>query len=237
MQPPALIASVIGRDFTLAALHAVADVPEDAVAAGLDEAVRVGVLEEQVCVGGVQYRLRPCFFRQTFYEELRVARRIRLHQQVACVLEAQYSPSPAAAGEGGRGIGSRLADHAAELAEHFTHSSDPADLAKVVGYAQAVAERAVSVYAYSEAVRLLEQALDVQEVLDPDDNAKRCDLLLVLGEALIVVGEPLRVAMEVAEQAWGLASAAGDPERAGRAGILAVRALNRWGAPLRVGCQ
>ena len=34
------------------------------------------------------------------------------------------------------------------------------------------------VFAYSEAVRHLEQALRTQEVLDPDDQTKRCDLLL-----------------------------------------------------------
>ena len=34
------------------------------------------------------------------------------------------------------------------------------------------AQRATDVYAYGEAVRLLQQALKVQEVLDPDDKAK-----------------------------------------------------------------
>ena len=59
-------------------------------------------------------------------------------------------------------------------------------------YGELAAQRALSVYAYGEAVRHLEQALEVQEVLDPDDKAKRCDLLLALGEALLPAGEPLR---------------------------------------------
>ena len=41
-----------------------------------------------------------------------------------------------------------------------------------------------------EAVRLLEQTLQVQEVLDPEDKAKRCDLLLALSEAPMDAREP-----------------------------------------------
>jgi hypothetical protein len=38
-----------------------------------------------------------------------------------------------------------------ELAEHFSHSTDPADLAKAVKYGEMAAKRASSVYAYAEA--------------------------------------------------------------------------------------
>jgi len=41
-------------------------------------------------------------------------------------------------------------------------------------------------------VQLLEQALKVQEVLDPEDKEKRCDLLLALSAALIYANEPQR---------------------------------------------
>ena len=72
----------------------------------------------------------------------------------------------------------RVEEHAAELAEHFSHSSDRDDLSRAIHYAERAAWRAMAVYAYGEAVRHLEQALDVQEVLDADETAKRCDLLL-----------------------------------------------------------
>ena len=58
---------------------------------------------------------------------------------------------------------SRLEEHAVELAEHFSYSSDAADLKKAVCYGEMAARRATDVYAYGEAVRLLEQALKVQE--------------------------------------------------------------------------
>ena len=52
------------------------------------------------------------------------------------------------------------------------------------------AKRATDVYAYGEAVRLLEHAIKVQNVLDPEDKGKACDLLLALCEALLAVPRP-----------------------------------------------
>ena len=106
----------------------------------------------------IRYRFTHAFFRQTLYEEMIAPQRLKLHQQVARALETQYAK--------------RLEEHAAELAEHFSQSTDPADLKKAVKYGEMAAKRATDVYAYGEAVRLLDQALKVQKVLDPDDKAK-----------------------------------------------------------------
>jgi hypothetical protein len=133
---------------------------------------------------------------------------------VARVLEQQYAV--------------RLEEHAAELAEHFAQSSDPGDLAKAVRYAELAAQRATAVFAYGEAVHHLEQALLAQEVLDPNDQAKRCNLLLALAEALGPAGEPQRVFDDVAEQALPLAEALGDGPRCAHTCLLAFEALDRW---------
>jgi tetratricopeptide (TPR) repeat protein len=210
------IAAVIGRDFRLDTLQSVAGVDEDALVAAVEEATRVAVLQEQARVGGIQYRFTHAFFRQTLYEELSAPRRLRFHQQIARILEQQY--------------GTRLEEHAAELAEHFAQSTDAEDLRKAIHYAELAAQRAMSVYAYGESVRHLEQALDVQEVLDPDDNARRCDLLLVLSEALVSAGEPLRVAEVIAPDAVARAVASSDLDAAARASVMALQALDRYGA-------
>ena len=201
-------ASVIGREFSLSVLRQLAGVPEEDLFGGLEEAQGAAVIEERSSVGGaVTYRFAHAFFRQTLYEEIIAPRRIRLHQQVARALEQVY---PA-----------RLEEHAAELAEHFAHSSDPVDLAKAVEYGQRAAARSMSVYAYGEAARLLEQALQVQEVLGLEDKTKRCDLLLSLGDALLDSGEPQRILDEVAPEAFALAEALDDGSRASRACRLA----------------
>ena len=210
------VAAVIGREFRLDVLGKVSRVADDDALAALEEGLKVGVLEEQARVGTVLYRFSHAFFRQTLYEELSAARRIRLHQEVGRALEEVHAR--------------RLDDHAPELAEHFSHSSDPADLAKAVHYGELGARKAMAVFAHGEAARLLARALEVQEVLDPDDRARRCDLLLALGNALGPAGEPQRVFQEVAEQAFTLAGGAGDRERVARACELAIEAYLRFGS-------
>jgi len=212
------IAAVIGREFGLATLNAVAGMAEETLDAAVEEAVRVGVLEDRSQRGSVRFRFSHAFFRQTLYEELFTPRRLRLHQQVARALEQQYA--------------TRLEEHAAELAEHFAQSSEPADLKKAVIYAELAAQGALSVYAYGEAVRHLELAQQGQEVLDPDDKGKRCDLLLALGDALIPAGEPLRAAEVVAEEALALGEAIADPARASRSCRVALSGLTAHGAAM-----
>ncbi len=208
------VAAVIGREFEMQTLEAVADVSEDDLASALEEAVGAAVIEERSragVVGAVRYRFTHAFFRQTLYEELIAPRRIRLHQQVARALETQYA--------------SRLDERAAELAEHFSYSSDAADLAKAVEYCQRAAERAAAVYDYGETARLLDRALGVQDVLDPDDTERRCDLLLALADALLSSDEPSRAESEVAEEAFALAEGLGDADRAAHACIAGLDGL------------
>ena len=210
------IAAVIGRDFALETLQAIAGMQEEEVLVGLEEALKVGVVEDQSRGAMARYRFTHAFFRQTLYEETITPRRIRLHQQVAQALQTQYS--------------ARLEEHAVELAEHFAYNTDSAELAKAVEYSEMAARRAMSVYDYGEASRLLEQALNVQEVLDPDDKTKRCDLLLALGEALSPIGESQRVFESLAPEALALAESLDDQERASRTCQMALDALRRYGS-------
>jgi tetratricopeptide (TPR) repeat protein len=205
------VASVIGRDFTLDTLTEVTDINEDVFADALNEAVGLSILEERSQVGSIRYRFTHAFFRQTLYEEMVAPRRLRLHQQVARALEKQHEK--------------RLEEHAAELVDHFSHSTDPADLEKAVSYGEMAAQRAINVYAYGEAVRLLEQALKVQEVLDSEDKGKVCDLLLALGDALQESGQHQRAFDVELPEAFALADAIGDRHRASLACYQAEKAL------------
>ena len=164
------------------------------------------------------FRFAHAFFRQTLYEETFAPRRIRMHQQVGRALEEAYT--------------SRLEEHADELAEHFSQSTELEDLEKALKYGEMAARRAKSVYAWSEAARLLDQALQVQEVLNPDDKARRCDLLLDLGDALLPAGEGGRVVETVAPEAFALAEALNDRTRAVRACWTASMGLFRVYGPV-----
>ena len=183
---------------------------------GLEEALKVGVVEDQSRGTIARYRFTHAFFRQTLYEETITPRRIRLHQQVAQALQTQYS--------------ARLEEHVVELAEHFAFYTESEGLAKAVDYGEMAARRAMSVFDYGEASRLREQAIGVQEVLDPDDKAKLCDLLLSLGDALNLAGEPQRVFEALALEALALAEALDDQDRASQTCQMAMRALVSYGS-------
>ncbi len=194
------IAAVIGREFRLDVLQRVAGASEDEVIVALEQATERAVVEVRSGLGAnVGYRFAHAFFRQTLYEELSPPRRIRMHQQVARALEAVY--------------GRRVEEHAAELAEHYSYSSDHADLAKAVEYGELAAGRAMAVFAYGEAVRHLERALEVQEVLDPDAKARRCDLLLALGASIVPTAEQDRMFEQIAPEAFALAVELRDRDR------------------------
>ena len=210
------VAAVMGRDFSLDVLRDVAGVPEEQLLSAIEEAMGVSLLQEHSEGRDVRYRFTHAYFRQTLYGEMIAPRRLRLHNDVAKALERHY--------------GTRLEEHAAELAEHFAHSSTEEDLRKAVHYGELAGQRAAGVYAHGEAARLLEQALQVQEVLDPNDAAKRYDLLHALATALLSAGETQRVSGEVAPELWEIAQELGDDERGAVAAEVAVWALAYYGA-------
>ena len=205
------IAAVMGRDFSLDVLRAVAGVPEEQLLSAIEEATAVALLEEHTQGRDVRYRFTHAYFRQTLYGEMIAPRRLRLHNEVAKALEQHYA--------------SRLEEHAVELAEHFAHSSTEEDLRKAVHYGELAAQRAAGVYAHGEAARLLEQALQVQDVLDPNDDAKRFELLGALAGALLSAGEAKRVSDEIAPELFGIAERMGDSGRGALACGAAIGAL------------
>jgi len=210
------VAAVIGRDFQMEVLQKVAGMSDDELFGALEEARKAAVIEERTGAGAkVNYRFAHAFFRQTLYEEIIAPRRIRLHQQVARALEEIYN--------------NRLDVHATELAEHFSYSSNRADLEKAVSYGEMAARRATDVYSYGEAVRLLEQALKVQEVLDPEEKLKRCDLLLSLGWAHFYNHDYRHLLDNEAPAALALAEGAGDTRRACQVCLLATFAISGTG--------
>jgi tetratricopeptide (TPR) repeat protein len=137
--------------------------------------------------------------------------RMRLHRQVAGALEEVYA--------------ARLDEHASEMAAHLAHSPDPDDLARAMVFGERAAARALSVYAYGEAVRELDRALEIHDLVNSNDSRKKCDLLLSLAEALVAAGEQQRVLERVAPAALEFALAVDDRHRAFRACEAAMQAM------------
>lgn len=203
------VAAVLGRDFTLDILERVADMNSDELVDALDEAVRAGIVLEARGAPG-RYSFAHALVRETLYEELTATRRVRLHRQVAGVLEELSEGDPDR--------------YVSQLAYHLLEAAQVAEVDKAVDYARRAAEQAVALIAYEEGVRLYERALSALELRETPDESLRCDLLLGLGEAQWRTGE-VETSWETFRRAVQVARSLDDHER------FAVSALGLAGAP------
>jgi eukaryotic-like serine/threonine-protein kinase len=189
---------VLGREFGLDVLARVDGVAEDELLDPLDEAMAARVVSD---VPGAPGRLRfaHVLIRDTLYEGLATARRVRLHGQAVEALEALYGEEPG--------------PHLAELAYHCIAGSD---FAQGVRYAERAGDRALTLLAYEEAARQYAMALEALHLADPGDEQERCELLLSLGEAQIRAGDS-PAAKEAFLDAAGVARRIGLPRQLARA--------------------
>ena len=206
-------AAVIGRDFDLDLLVAVADLPEARLLDLLDEAVGASLLQESSERAG-RFTFTHALVEHTLYEDLGRTRRARLHQRIAEALEEQCGEDP----------GERMG----ELATHWAAAVVSANPGKALHYAQQAAECALQALAPDEAVRWYQQALALQTQAPGDDRSERCELLIGLGSAQRQVGD--HASRETLLDAAGLARQIGDTDRLCRA-VLA----NTRGFPSHVG--
>jgi DNA-binding SARP family transcriptional activator/tetratricopeptide (TPR) repeat protein len=200
-------ASVLGREFSLAALERVSAASGDTVLELLDEARASRVVVE---VPGAPERLRfsHALVRDALYEQLGAAGRIRLHGQIGEALVALYERDPEL--------------HLAEIAHHFFEAVPGGDADRAITYARRAGERAGRLLAYEEAARLYRMALEALESSSSAEKLARCELLLALGEALARSGE-MGPAKETFAAAADVARTVGSPE------LLAAAAIGYGG--------
>jgi class 3 adenylate cyclase/tetratricopeptide (TPR) repeat protein len=195
------IASVIGREFSLPVLALAGKLQNDALLDLLEEAEDARIISEVDGSPGT-YRFSHALVRETLYEEIRTTRRVRMHRQVAEVLEAFHVD--------------RLDAHLAELAYHFCEAASGGDIGKAVDYAVSAAERASAFLAFEEAANHYERALFALEAAEPVDEMRRCQLLLALGASQYQSGAPLK-SKESFRLALASARALDEPELFARA--------------------
>ena len=194
------IAGVVGRDFDLRVLQAVADVDAERLLEALDEAQAARVI---AMTGPGRYRFAHVLISDALVDGLSASRRLRLHKRVGDALERAYA--------------GRLEHRLGELAHHFLEAAPAGDAERGVRYAIAAAEHAGGRLAYEEAARMYERALDALELV-PVNGARRCDLLLALGEAHHRAGAHRR-ANAAFRQAAALARELRSAERLARAAL------------------
>ena len=163
-------ASVLGREFGVRALAHAAEVSEDELFELLDEAMGERIVSDVPSTPG-RLRFAHVLIRDTLYEGLTTARRVRLHRLTVDALESLYGDEPG--------------PHLAELAHHSVAGSD---FDKGLRYARRAGARALTLLAYEEAARLYQMALESLALADRPSEQTQCQLLLALGEAEIRAG-------------------------------------------------
>jgi DNA-binding SARP family transcriptional activator len=175
------LASVIGAESDVNVLREITGVEESDLLDAIDAALHLGLVTEPT-----QGRIRftHAVVRDVLYGGLSRLRRARLHSQAAAAIE-RHNPNDVSA-----------------LAHHFTEAgTDPARAARYCGLAAEQAERR---FAFHEAARLREQALELlDQAASPErqehgsDARERLELVLGLIRALshdgqLAIAHPLR---------------------------------------------
>ncbi|HYF72677.1 MAG TPA: hypothetical protein VD864_07635, partial [Nocardioides sp.] len=155
-----------------------------------------GLVEED---GVDRFRFTHALVRDTVLSILPQSRRARVHARAAAAL----------AGRGG---------HEAEIARHWL-AAGPRHLADAWRAAQAAARSATAVFAYVEALEMLEHALRAQDQDPASDDHARFELLSDLAEVLRRAGRWVEL-RGVCHEAVEVADDLGDPGLLARAGTM-----------------
>ncbi len=177
------VAAVAGRGFDLPVVEQAAGRSGAEVDEALESALALGLVEED---GPGRYRFPHALVRDAVYEALPAPARARVHADVAAALEDWHA--------------SRVADHAAELAEHY-RLAGAAHARSGWSFARRAAEAAATGSAHDEARRLFALAAELQAHDAVATDAEREAVTVGLARALRRLGRPL--------EAWPLLAGAG----------------------------
>ncbi len=160
-------AAVLGTQFSLATLEAIASEPHAALLSALDEAIAAHVVAQDHAVAG-RYGFAHALIRDALYNALAPAERRRLHRAAADLLACRADED----------------EHLAEIAHHFIASAPSSgDGAQASIYARRAADRALAMLAFEEAERLYLLALETVGEGSAGDASARVALMIALGTA------------------------------------------------------
>ena len=168
----------------------------------LEEAETARVIAAAPGLG--RYRFSHALIRETLYEGMPAARRIRLHRQVGEALEGLYAAHPE--------------PHLAALAHHFVQAAPVGGSGKAVAYARRAGDRALALLAFEEATGHYARALELLDLHGAADGPDGGELLLALGEARMRAGLA-PAARETFARAAAVARHQHAPERLARAAL------------------
>ena len=157
------IAAVAGREVDHEVLAEVCELSDAEMRAALHEAVDAQLLVVGLDDELTQYRFRHALVQEAAYDELLPSERRTLHGAYARSIDAR----PVG---GGAAAASRLV----ELAHHWTAAHEPA---RALAAAIDAGDASRAVYAYADAVRQYERAIELWDIVPADDRPPDRDVI------------------------------------------------------------
>jgi transcriptional regulator with AAA-type ATPase domain/tetratricopeptide (TPR) repeat protein len=209
------IAAVIGKDFPLALLLAVAAENEETLRRGLGHLQTAEFLYETRLFPDLEYTFKHALTHEVAYGSLLPGRRRDLHVRIAETMERLY--------------GDRLGEQIERLAHHAVCGEV---WEKAVPYLRRAGLKAATRSALREAQVWFDQALDGLAALpaSPSTLEQGFEIRLELGPVLVQLGEARR-RLEHAREAETLAERLNDDRRRGRAYVALCNAHALLGEP------
>ena len=152
------LAAVVGREFDLDVLEALADLSEDDLLDAIDEARQAQLIDEAAGKPG-RYSFHHALIRNALYDGMASTRRVRMHRRVAEALEK---------------VSAHLAEPPlADLAYHFTQAASAAVAERAADYAIRAADRMAAALAHEEAARFYDYALQALDSMPAGPDIER----------------------------------------------------------------
>jgi class 3 adenylate cyclase/tetratricopeptide (TPR) repeat protein len=168
----AQVGSILGREFAYEMVQAIASLGEVALQDGLDQLVDAELLYQRGRRPRAKYIFKHALVQDAAYQSLLKKKRQYYHRQVAGLLESHYP---------------EIVKTQPELLAHHYLRSDVSD--KALEYLTRSARKAMGMYAHTEAVAALEEALGLAERLPSDHRDRRVlEIALQLAESLHFLG-------------------------------------------------
>ncbi|HEX5616611.1 MAG TPA: AAA family ATPase [Acidimicrobiia bacterium] len=204
-------AAVFGREFDVNLVAAASQVDDDAAIDALDTAIATRLVAEIDDSPG-RLTFAHALVRQTLLEELSTNKRIRLHRRIAELLDDR-SGTPIEL-----------------LAHHYLEAAVAGVAPRAIEVASEAAREAYRRFAWEDAIRFYERALEALDTADLDDPGLRSELLAQIALGHHAAGER-DTARVHALRAVELARLANDAARLTEAGIAYQGELGVWASP------
>jgi tetratricopeptide (TPR) repeat protein len=171
------VAAVHGRQFTAREIAAAMNGDVQRVLTGLEPAVKAGIVQSNLDASG-SYQFTHALIRETIYEDLSAVDRLRLHSLAGDALVSVHSAN--------------LESALSRVAHHYYEAAALGNADKAVTYALRAAESAVRMYAYEDALRHYDRAIETLERSGLTHDERLAQALILKGSALYQLGQPHR---------------------------------------------